>query len=177
MTGHGTGPMGAGDLTAALWQERRQLEVLLFRLETQQLHVQAGNLRWLGFTAAEVADVLDRLRFEALARSIESAAVATEWGLPAETPLPGLIVEAPPGPWAEILGEHRTGLLDLLARLDDAVRAGRDSLEGIRLKVASGAPPAGTFSELDQLTLTGTVDHALAVLGQTEQRHLAEYLG
>ncbi|RNL61541.1 flagellar protein FlgN [Arthrobacter oryzae] len=169
--------MGAGDLSAALWQERRQLEVLLFRLETQQLHVEAGNLRWLGFTAAEVADVLDRLRFEALARSVESAGVAVEWGLPPETSLPGLIGVAPPGPWAEILSEHRTGLQDLLGRLGNAVRAGRNSLEAVRLTVAAGAPPAGTFSELDQLTLTGTVEHALAVIGQTGQPHLAEYLG
>lgn len=73
------GPMGAGDLSAALWQERRQLELLLFRLETQRLHLAAGNLAWLNFTSSEIEAVLDRLRFEALARNVESAAVAGEW--------------------------------------------------------------------------------------------------
>ena len=72
--------MGAGDLSAALWQERRQLELLLFRLETQRLHLAAGNLAWLNFTSSEIEAVLDRLRFEALARNVESAAVAVVVG-------------------------------------------------------------------------------------------------
>src|SRR6478609_4294247 len=53
------GPMGAADLSAALWQERRQLELLLFRLETQRLHVAAGNIHWIAFTASEVESVLE----------------------------------------------------------------------------------------------------------------------
>ena len=92
--------MGASDLSAALWQERRQLELLFFRLETQRLHVVAGNLQWLSFTASEIETVLDRLRFEALARSVESAAVAAEWGVPAQATLIELIAVAPAGPLA-----------------------------------------------------------------------------
>ena len=97
------GHMSASDLSAALWQERRQLEILLFRLETQRLHVVAGNLEWLNFMASEIETVLDRLRFEALARSVESAAVAAQWDLPAQTTLVELIAAAPAGPWPEIL--------------------------------------------------------------------------
>ena len=114
--------MGAGDLSAALWQERRQLELLLFRLETQRLHVLAGNVQWLSFTASEVESVLDRLRFEALARSVESAAVAAEWGLPAQATLNELVAGAPPGAWAEVLQDHLDGLRALLRQLNDAAR-------------------------------------------------------
>ena len=95
------GHMSASDLSAALWQERRQLELLLFRLETQRLHVVAGNLEWLSFMASEIETVLDRLRFEALARSVESAAVAAQWGLPAQTTLVEMI--------AAVFESHRVG--------------------------------------------------------------------
>ena len=131
--------MGAGDLSAALWQERRQLELLLFRLETQRLHVLAGNLQWLSFTASEVESVLDRLRFEALARSVESAAVAAEWGLPAQATLNELAAGAPPGAWAEVLQDHLDGLRALLRQLNDAARANEDTLRNLNRPVASGA--------------------------------------
>lgn len=199
--------MGAGDLSAALWQERRQLEVLLFRLESQRLHVEAHNLHWLGFTAAELESVLDRLRFDALARSVESAAVAAAWNVPAEATLGELIAAAPPGPWAEILSDHLAGLQDLRRRLAEAAEAGRASLQAARLAVfneagspgavtsgtdTSGAEPAGAEAggaelagaeagggsdELDRLTLAATLDHALAVIDRTQQPHLDEYLG
>ncbi len=184
--------MGAGDLSAALWQERRQLEVLLFRLESQRLHVEAHNLHWLGFTAAELESVLDRLRFDALARSVESAAVAADWKVPAEAPLGELIAAAPPGPWAEILSDHLAGLQDLRRRLAEAARAGRDSLQKARLAVlagtessgaessgseAGGSEAGGASDELDRLTLAATLDHALAVIARTPQPHLDEYLG
>lgn len=179
--------MGAGDLSAALWQERRQLEVLLFRLETQRLHVEANNLHWLGFTAAELEGVLDRLRFDALARSVESAAVAAAWNVPAEAPLGELIAAAPPGPWAEILSDHLAGLQDLRRRLAEAARTGRASLQSARQAVLpeaessgpelSGAEAGGASDELDRLTLAATLDHALAVIDRAQQPHLDEYLG
>lgn len=184
--------MGAGDLSAALWQERRQLEVLLFRLESQRLHVEAHNLHWLGFTAAELESVLDRLRFDALARSVESAAVAAAWNVPAEATLGELIAAAPPGPWAEILSDHLAGLQDLRRRLAEAAEAGRASLQAARLAVfteagspgaeisgaeAGGVEAGGGSDELDRLTLAATLDHALAVIDRTQQPHLDEYLG
>ncbi|WP_346926776.1 flagellar export chaperone FlgN [uncultured Arthrobacter sp.] len=181
--------MGAGDLSAALWQERRQLELLLFRLETQRLHVLAGNLRWLSFTAAEVESVLDRLRFEALARSVESAAVAAEWGLPAQATLNELVAGAPPGAWAEVLQDHLDGLRELLRQLNDAARTGEESLRNLNRPVESGTPaglrsgdataalPADTAGVLDQLTTAGNIERALAVVRRTNQPLLEQYLG
>lgn len=181
--------MGAGDLSAALWQERRQLELLLFRLETQRLHVQAGNLQWLSFTAAEVESVLERLRFEALARSVESAAVAAEWGLPAQATLVELVAGAPAGAWPEILQDHLDGLRALLEQLSDAARANEDTLRHLDFPVPSGAStgsgsdangtvsvPADTGQVLDQLTTAGNIEHALAVTRRTQQPLLARYL-
>lgn len=180
--------MGAGDLSAALWQERRQLELLLFRLETQRLHVLAGNLQWLSFTASEVESVLDRLRFEALARSVESAAVAAEWGLPAQSTLNELVAGAPPGAWAEVLQEHLDGLRELLRQLNDAARISEATLRNLNRPVASGASvvprngdttplPADTAGVLDQLTTAGNIERALAVTRRTSQPMLDQYLG
>jgi len=173
--GNGMGPMSASDLSAALWQERRQLELLLFRLETQRLHVEAGNLEWLSFMTAEVETVLDRLRFEALARSVESAAVAAQWGLPATTNLVELISAAPAGPWPEILREHLDALRGLLARLGEAARVNEEALQTLPMPGRPG--PAGAAGLLDQLTTAGNLERSLAVLGRTSQPLLAQYLG
>ncbi|WCI09808.1 flagellar export chaperone FlgN [Arthrobacter sp. OVS8] len=180
--------MGAGDLSAALWQERRQLELLLFRLETQRLHVLAGNVQWLSFTASEVESVLDRLRFEALARSVESAAVAAEWGLPAQATLNELAAGAPPGAWPEVLQDHLDGLRALLRQLNDAALANEDTLRNLSRPVASGASagprngdaaalPADTAGVLDQLTTAGNIERALAVVRRTAQPLLEQYVG
>ena len=179
--------MGAGDLSAALWQERRQLELLLFRLETQRLHVTAGNLQWLSFTASEVENVLDRLRFEALARNVDSAAVAAEWGLPAQATLIELAAGAPAGPWAEILREHIDGLRVLLAQLKEAARANEDALSRQEPPAPSGAVreeggegaaslPSDPAQALAQLTTAENIEHALAVTRRTRQPLLARYL-
>ncbi|HEX9230222.1 MAG TPA: flagellar export chaperone FlgN [Arthrobacter sp.] len=178
------GPMGAGDLSAALWQERRQLELLLFRLETQRLHVLAGNVQWLSFTASEVESVLDRLRFEALARSVESAAVAAEWGLPAQATLNELAAGAPPGAWPDVLQDHLDGLRALLRQLSDAALANEDTLLNLSPPGASAGPrngdaaiPADTAGVLDQLTTAGNIERALAVVRRTSQPLLEQYLG
>ncbi|WP_432396781.1 flagellar export chaperone FlgN [Pseudarthrobacter sp. L19] len=166
------GPMGAGDLSAALWQERRQLELLLFRLETQRLHLAAGNLAWLNFTSSEIEAVLDRLRFEALARNVESAAVAGEWGLPAQATLVELIAAAPPGAWPTVLQDHLEGLRALLGRLAAASATNETALLGLE-------PPAAASAEamLDQLTLAANIERALAITRRAAQPLMAQYLG
>ncbi|MDN4642507.1 flagellar protein FlgN [Arthrobacter sp. PsM3] len=160
------------------------MEILLFRLETQRLHVTAGNLQWLGFTSSEVESVLDRLHFEALARNVDSAAVAAEWGLPAQATLIELAAGAPAGPWPEILHEHLDGLRALLAQLRDAAHANEEALRQQGTSVPSGgqgadgaAPPASdTARLLDQLTTAENIERALAVTRRTPQPLLARYL-
>ncbi|SDL93281.1 flagellar export chaperone FlgN [Arthrobacter sp. ok362] len=167
--------MSASDLSAALWQERRHLELLLFRLETQRLHIAAGNLEWLNFMASEIETVLDRLRFEALARGVESAAVAAQWGLPAQTTLVELIAAAPAGPWSEILREHLEALHALLARLGEAASVNEEALRTLPLPGRPG--PADTAGMLDQLTTGGNLERSLAVVRRSAQPLLAQYMG
>jgi hypothetical protein len=177
--------MGASDLSTSLWQERRELELLLFKLETQRLHVQAGNLKWLHFVASEIEGVLDRQRFDALARSVESAAVATEWGLPAHATLAELIAGAPAGPWAEILREHLVTLRDLLRQLSEAAQDGERLLRTLREPGRPGASPDGaavtatgadSAEALYQLSLTANIERALALTQRATRPLLAPYL-
>lgn len=165
--------MGAADLSAALWQERRQLELLLFRLETQRLHVAAGNIHWIAFTASEVESVLDRMRFEALARNVESAAVAAEWGLPAQATLPELIAAAPHGSWPTVLQEHLDGLRSLLVRLAGATRVNEDLIQGLQPPPAAADPAEA----LEQLTVAGNIERALAITRRATLPLMVQYLG
>ncbi len=165
--------MGAGDLSAALWQERRQLELLLFRLETQRLHLAAGNIHWLAFTASEVEAVLDRLRFEALARHVESAAVAAAWGLPAQATLVELVAAAPSGSWPTVLQEHLDGLRTLMERLGETARANELTLQRLPRPEDHGDPAA----MVEQLTIAGNIERALAITHRAGQPLMAQYLG
>jgi hypothetical protein len=124
----GVGTVGADELSAMLWRERRQLELLLYRLETQLLHVRAGNWPWLKFTAADVEKVLENLRFDTLARNIESSALAIEWSLSADATLPMIASVAPPGIWPELLQEHHHGLVLLLKQVETTAAANVEAL-------------------------------------------------
>lgn len=182
--------MSADDLSAALWQERRQLELLLFRLETQRLHMAAGNVQWLSFTSMEIESVLNRLSLETLARAGESAAVAIDWKLPPQAGLVELAAAAPRAPWAGILQEHVVELRKLLRQLRQAVRANGEFLESLRAPEAVGkrldvsrqtagdvfgASDAG--ADVDKLAFAGNIQHALAVLRHAPQSLLAAYVG
>lgn len=177
--------MGASDLSTSLWQERRELELLLFKLETQRLHVLAGNLKWLHFVSSEIESVLDRLRFDALARSVESAAVAAEWGLPAHATLAELIAGAPGGPWAEILREHLVTLRDLLRQLSEAALDGERLLRTLSATGPPGASPGGAAGTgtgadkaetLDQLSIDANIERALAMTQRATRPLLVPYL-
>lgn len=137
--------MGATDLSAALWRERELLELLVFKLEEEQLLLAAGRTRWVGHASREVDDVLERLSLAGLERGVESAAVAAEWGLPAEAPLRQVVAASPEGPWAEILSAHLAAMIELTTR----IRSLRDENERYLRAVARAtqetlAGPIGT---------------------------------
>ncbi|UKA63565.1 flagellar protein FlgN [Arthrobacter sp. FW306-04-A] len=182
------GTVGADELSATLWRERRQLELLLFRLETQLLHVRAGNWHWLKFTAPDVEKVLENLRFDTLARNIESSAVAIEWRVPANATLPVIASAAPPGIWPELLQGHHHGMVLLLKQVESAVAANISAL----LMGPSGAgdvlAPDGSAAEAsadtanaaDDVVLlaeNANIERALAVTRDCSLPLLEEFLG
>jgi hypothetical protein len=81
--------VGANELSALLWRERELLELLLFKLEEEQLLLTAGKSRWIQHATREVEQVMERLRTSGLARTVEVAEVARQWGVPEESTLRG----------------------------------------------------------------------------------------
>jgi len=115
--------MGAHELSALLWREREMLELLMFKLEEEQLLLSAGRTRWLPFATREVEQVLGRLRQSALERSLEVAGVAAEWGTSEDATLKEIIGHAPSAAWKETFTSH----LQALNELASGIAALRDS--------------------------------------------------
>ena len=117
--------MGATELSALLWRERELLELLLFKLEEEQLLLTAGKTRWLQHATREVEQVMNLVREAGLGRSVEVATLATEWGTDEGATLRELVEHAPPGAWGEIFSSHLKAMTDLTAQIKDV----RDSNE------------------------------------------------
>jgi len=109
--------MGANELSMRLWHERELLEMLLFKLEVQQLLLTAGSGRWAQFATREIEQVLDRLRTTGIARVVDAAGVAEEWGASESATLRELIDHAPSTAWAEVFTDHMRVLTQLVAEI------------------------------------------------------------
>jgi hypothetical protein len=141
--------MGAHELSAMLWRERELLELLVFKLEEEQLLLTAGKSRWLQHATREVEQVLERVREAGLARTVEVAALATEWGTPEGATLAEVVAQAPAGPWGEIFNGHLRALTELAAQIKElrdtneqflraAARSTQETMAGL-------APEPGTY--------------------------------
>lgn len=114
-------------LNSVLWSERQLFELLLFKLEEEQLLLAAGKSRWLPHSTREVENVLEQIKDMDLARSMESDAVATELGLPDNSPL-SAIAETAPEPWNDLFASHRAAFVGLTAEIEALVSTNRELL-------------------------------------------------
>lgn len=112
--------MGVNELSMQLWRERELLEMLLFKLDEQQLLLAAGKTQWIQFATREVEQVLDRVRTSGISRVVEAATVAEEWGAPEDATLRQLIDHAPDGAWREVFEEHLRALTQLTSELSQS---------------------------------------------------------
>lgn len=115
--------MGANELSMQLWRERELLELLLFKLEEQELLLAAGRSRWMHLATREIEQVLEGLRATSISRVVEAEAVAAEWNAPEGASIRQLIESAPEGAWRDVLTEH----LRALAKLTDEIGRLRDA--------------------------------------------------
>jgi hypothetical protein len=109
--------VGAQELSTRLWQERELLDLLVFKLEEEQLLLTSGKTRWLPFATREVEQVLERLRAAGIDRAVEVAALAVEWGLADDATLRQLIAAAPSPAWSETFSGHLQALTDLTSQI------------------------------------------------------------
>src|SRR4051794_7733680 len=109
--------MSANELSTLLWRERELLELLIFKLEEEQLLLCAGRSKWLPFATKEVEQVLARLRAAGIERTVESAVLAAEWGLADDATLRELVEHAPDETWRDIFASHLAALTSLTAQI------------------------------------------------------------
>ncbi len=102
--------MGLSEVSNVLWRERQLLELLLFKLEEEQLVLAAGRTRWLNHASCEVEIVLDEIKVAEMGRAIEVEALAAELGL-ASGPSLRQLADAAPDPWSGIFDAHRQAFL------------------------------------------------------------------
>jgi hypothetical protein len=119
--------MGFREVSAILWRERHLLELLLFKLDEEQLVLAAGRTRWLPRATREVEMVLEEIRQTELERSVEVSRAAIDLGLPAGASLRQLAEAAPP-PWQGMLLEHRQAFLSLTDEITALVQTNRELL-------------------------------------------------
>jgi hypothetical protein len=114
-----------GALAHTLWREQRLLDVLLYRMEVQQLVMAAGRTRWIERAAFDVEAALEELGEHELIRSMQVADVAPVVGLRADASLRDLIA-ASPEPWQDIFRDHQQAFLELVARVEETSQANRE---------------------------------------------------
>ncbi|HLF41342.1 MAG TPA: flagellar export chaperone FlgN [Acidimicrobiia bacterium] len=120
--------MGLGELSGILWRERQLLELLLFKLEEEQLLLAAGRTRWLPRATKEVEIVLDEIRCSELERAVEVERVAADLGLKAGNPSLRRLAESAASPWGGLLAEHRQAFLTLTEEITGLVQTNRELL-------------------------------------------------
>jgi len=119
--------MAFSALSDVLWQERSLLELLLFKLEEEQLILTSGRARWLGHATREVETVLEQIRGAELGRSAEAEAAAIELGLEPGASLLALSQHAP-SPWDELLRAHRDAFVSLTSEISQLADGNRELL-------------------------------------------------
>ncbi|HVF74101.1 MAG TPA: flagellar export chaperone FlgN [Acidimicrobiales bacterium] len=97
------------ELSNLLWRERQLLDLLQFKLEEECLLLECERDRWLAHAGREVELVLDEISRVEMARALELADVAPQFGLGSQPTLSDL-AEAAPSPWGALFTDHRAAL-------------------------------------------------------------------
>lgn len=133
------------ELSDILWHERDVLELLLFKLTTEQLLLTSGHTRYLHLASQEIAKVTDGLTELGLAQQVQAAAVARQWGAPQEATLTQLIDHAPPeGPWGQILTDHRDALVQVTSQIQRIRDANAEHLAALNRSAQETLAEAGS---------------------------------
>src|SRR6266498_432292 len=149
------GAVSLTELVNTLWRQREALELLLFKMDEEQLLLAAGRGRWLAHATREVELVVDQIRHTGILRAIHSDAVAQALGLRPNASLAALS-DAAPDPWRDMLRDHRTAFLALTAEVNALAEANRDLLSSGQL--SSGQLTSGQRAVREaMLAVTGAV--------------------
>jgi hypothetical protein len=154
--------MTLSDVSNILWQERQLLELLVFKLEEEQLVLAAGRNRWLPHATREVETVLAQIKRVELDRAVTLSGVARELGL-SDGPTLRELTEITTPPWNGIFAEHRRALLGLAQEIDSVAKANRDLLQRGQTATREALAAIGEI-DIEAYTAAGTAtDRSLAL--------------
>ena len=115
------------EVSNILWRERQLLELLLFKLEEEQLLLAAGRSRWLAHATREVETVLAEIRRVEATRAGEVEALAVSMGLAPTASLREL-ADAAPAPWDTVFNDHREAFLAATQEISALAQDNRELL-------------------------------------------------
>jgi hypothetical protein len=154
--------MALSDVSNILWRERQLLELLVFKLEEEQLVLAAGRSRWLAYATREVENVLAEIKRIELERSVAVADAGRTLGLsgsPTLRELAGLTET----PWDGIFAEHRRALLNLAQEIDVITKSNRELLQRGHQAAREAIAAMGEI-DIDAYDANGTLpDRSLAL--------------
>ena len=116
--------MSLSEISNVLWRERRLLDLLVFKLEEEQLVLASGRTRWLSRAAREVETIREEIKRVELERAIAVQGSAAELGM-SDTPSLRELAAIAPTPWEGIFAEHRWVLLSLTREIDALTKSNR----------------------------------------------------
>ncbi len=143
--------MGLPEVSTILWRERQLLELLVFKLDAQQLLIGSGRDRWLTHASDELQLVMEELQHVELLRAMEVDSVASSLGLPPGVSLAEL-ADAAPAPFDDLFRQHRICLLELSSEVKDRSRQNCEALA------------RGQSALRELIAVAGSTSHAGAVL-------------
>ena len=120
--------MNLADLSTLLWRQRRLLELLLFKLDEQEMILATGRTCWLAHAAHEIEIVLAEIKEVELQRASVLEAVALDLGICHGATLED-VAAAARAPWCGIFADHRAALLLLTRDVGAIADASRAALE------------------------------------------------
>ena len=159
--------MSTEDLSSILWRERDLLELLLFKLEVEQLVLTSGRTHWLAVAAREVETVLHEIRDAELIRAIAVDTVAAELGLEPNASLRD-IAQASEEPWRAIWLDHREAFTTVATQISEMsqsnrvlLTAGYQAAQATLLSLSEKSPTYGADGSMGSDRRTSIVDWSL----------------
>lgn len=154
--------MGLSEVSNILWRERQLMQLLLFKLQTEQLFLTSGNTRFISEATREVEMVINELKESELMRAIAVDNLAAEMGL---GPSPSLreLAAVVPAPWDNILEEHRKAFLADTQEIFALAQTNRDLLaqghkvarEALEWLTTNGGEAPGAEAQADAYSAKG----------------------
>ena len=154
--------MSLSEVSNILWRERQLLELLVFKLEEEQLVLASGRTRWLSHATREVETIMGEIKRVELERAIAVSGASLELGL-TDTPSLRELAAIAPTPWDGIFSEHRRALLALAQDIESITRSNRDMLQRGQQAAREALASLGDL-DIDSYDASGSMpDRSLAL--------------